>query len=249
VLIGGRAHSLEDISAIGDLELSFAEISLVDPEQVEKDFRQLVSLKNNYQFFYLAHGPEEGNPWDTLLLKDQLLPRIVSLMDWAQRLEISLFTIHFWLDARFVMQETIIEKVDLLREMVEYASLRGIMLSIENLSETSKDFSIPFERIPDLGLTLDIGHGELLTRRNTAYGFIQDYPQRIKHVHVHDNRGGNSPGDDLHLPIGEGIIDYSSILSKLLEIGFDHTITLEIKPSDMLKGKREIEKRMLKCTW
>jgi sugar phosphate isomerase/epimerase len=246
MLIGGRAHSLEDISVIGALQLPFAEISLLDPEQVENDFPYLFALKKDHQLFYLAHGPEEGNPWDTHELKTVLLPKINSLIDWAQRLEITLFTIHFWLDERFVVREIITEKIDLLKEMADYATSKGIMLSIENLSESSRDFGVTFEKLPNLGFTLDIGHGELLTEENTAYGFIQDYPHKIKHVHAHDNRGGTTPTDDLHLPIGEGIIDYTSILGRLLEIGYDHTITLEIKPSCMLQGKREIEKRILR---
>jgi sugar phosphate isomerase/epimerase len=248
MLIGGRAHSLEDIAEIGAMKLPFAEISLIDPEQVERDFSRLVEMKNDYQMFYLAHGPEEGNPWDVSGLKKSMLPKISTLSDWAQRLGVSLFTIHFWLDKRFIQKGIIIQKIDLLKEMADYATSKGVVLSIENLSETSKDFGATFEKLPHLGFTLDIGHGELLTERNTAYGFIQDYPERIRHVHAHDNRGGNSPVDDLHLPIGEGIIDYSKILSRLLDTGYDHTITLEIQPSCLLQGKREIEKRIFRNT-
>jgi sugar phosphate isomerase/epimerase len=176
------------------------------------------------------------------------LPRINSLSDWAQKLDISLFTIHFWLDGRFIQKEIILQKIILLKEMFDYASSKGIVLSIENLSESSKDLSATFEQISGLGFTLDIGHGELLAESNTAYGFIENYPNRIKHVHAHDNRGGNSPVDDLHLPIGEGIIDYSSILRKLRDAGYDHTITLEINPSELPQGKMEIEKRVLRRT-
>jgi len=53
-------------------------------------------------------------------------------------------------------------------------------------------------------MTLDLGHGELLCEENRSLGFIEKFPERIKHVHLHDNRGGNSPTDDLHLPPGEG---------------------------------------------
>ena len=248
MLIGGRAHSLEDIAAIGEINLPFAEISLIDPVEVERKLDHLIRLKKEYQLFYLAHGPEEGNPWDIAELRRNLLPRINSLSDWAQKLDISLFTIHFWLDGRFIQKEIILQKIILLKEMFDYASSKGIVLSIENLSESSKDLSATFEQISGLGFTLDIGHGELLAESNTAYGFIENYPNRIKHVHAHDNRGGNSPVDDLHLPIGEGIIDYSSILRKLRDAGYDHTITLEINPSELPQGKMEIEKRVLRRT-
>ena len=248
MMIGGRAHSLEDIAAIGTLNLPFAEISLADLDQVERDFEPLLRLREEYHLSYLGHGPEEGNPRDTEKQRRNLLPKVCSLLDWAKRLEITLFTIHFWLDARFVPKETVLKKLELLEEMNDHAAANGVVLSIENLSETSEDFSIVFERLPGVGLTLDIGHGELMRGENTAYGFMHDFPDRIKHVHAHDNRGGNLPRDDLHLPIGEGIIDYSSILAGLRETGYDQTITLEIKPSFMVEGKREIEKRLLTHT-
>jgi sugar phosphate isomerase/epimerase len=79
-------------------------------------------------------------------------------------------------------------------------------------------------------MTLDIGHGELLAPENTAYRFIATFPDRIRHIHIHDNRGGNSPNDDLHLPLGEGIINFPPILSALVHSGYDGTITLEVPP-------------------
>jgi len=248
MLIGGRAHNLKDIETIGAMDLSFAEISLLDPEQVERDYHFLLRLKEKYKFFYLAHGPEEGDPWNVKGLRTNLLPRIHSLTDWAQRLGIGIFTMHFWLDSRFIQKEIIIKKIALLKEMVDYAASKKVILSIENLSESSKDLSASFEQIPALGFTLDIGHGELLTDRNTAYGFIHDYPNRIKHVHVHDNQGGNSPVDDLHLSIGDGVIDFASILKALAETGYNDTITLEVNISEMQSGKREIETKFLSRT-
>jgi sugar phosphate isomerase/epimerase len=69
-----------------------------------------------------------------------------------------------------------------------------------------------------------------LSPENTAYRFIDRFPDRIRHIHIHDNRGGNSPGDDLHLPLGEGSINFPRILSALLQSGYDGTITLEVPP-------------------
>ena len=48
--------------------------------------------------------------------------------------------------------------------------------------------------------------------------------------------------DDLHLPLGEGIVDYPKILTMLKENGYDSTITMEVNPDDMPKTKKLIER-------
>ena len=97
-----------------------------------------------------------------------------------------------------------------------------------------------FDKVPDLKMTLDIGHSQLLSRENTSFGFIENCFSRIEHVHVHDNRGGKSPKDDIHLPLGEGIVDYRRILALLKEKGYESTMTMEVKLADMEKTKDAI---------
>jgi sugar phosphate isomerase/epimerase len=47
--------------------------------------------------------------------------------------------------------------------------------------------------------------------------------------------------DDLHLPLGDGIVDYPKILSILGEKGYPSTITMEVKPEDMPLTQKEVE--------
>ena len=53
--------------------------------------------------------------------------------------------------------------------------------------------------------------------------------KRIRHFHLHDNWGGQSQDDDLHLPIGDGTLDFRAIVASLMSTGYDGTITLEVK--------------------
>ena len=53
--------------------------------------------------------------------------------------------------------------------------------------------------------------------------------KRIRHVHLHDNWGGQSQDDDLHLPIGDGTLDFRAIVASQMSTGYDGTITLEVK--------------------
>ena len=60
----------------------------------------------------------------------------------------------------------------------------------------------PFlEPIPELGLHLDIGHANLLLPQNSSDEIITAFRGRLRHVHLHDNKGGSA---DLHLPLGCG---------------------------------------------
>ena len=241
MLIGGRAHSLIEVDYVGKAHLDFAEINLPN-HHPSQDIPALLQLKKKFNFFLLVHGPEEGNPFDCNELRSTLLPQVKVLVDFASALDAKLITLHFWLDQRFIDKPILKEKLNLLETMMNLAHKKKIKLCLENLSERPGDFEEAFRLFPELGLTLDIGHGELLSPRNTSYNFIENCPERISHVHIHDNRGGNTPGDDLHLPLGEGSISFEPILSALCRTGYDKTITLEV-PSDILvQEKAKIEK-------
>jgi sugar phosphate isomerase/epimerase len=83
--------------------------------------------------------------------------------------------------------------------------------------------------VPELGLHLDIGHANLQVPRNTTAEILAAYGSRLRHVHLHDNRGGH---DDLHLPLGCGNLDLKSALCALKRCGYDGTITLEVFSAD-----------------
>ncbi len=241
MLIGGRAHSVEDLEFIAQAGFPFAEISIRTAADFHKDLAVLKKVKDSYGIFYLAHGPEEDNPWNPEAQRDNFLPLIKTLLGCAAELAIPLFAAHFWIDRRFVDEDIVNKKLKILEEMAVCAREYGLTLCIENLSESFSDFLPAFTTIPSLGMTLDIGHGEILAKRNTAYNFADHCFSRICHLHLHDNRGGDSPQDDLHLPIGEGVVDVRSILNRLKAQGFDLTMTLEVEPPHLLSGKKLIE--------
>jgi sugar phosphate isomerase/epimerase len=239
-IIGGRAHSIEQIHEVGKLGYPFAEISLYVPEDVERELEELLRLKALYGITYLAHYPNEDNAFDAKILEERFVPRMKRLFDLSGALGITKGTFHFWMDERYVSHEVASRKIELASEMVAFARKADVILCIENLSEHYYHFTPMFDKVPDLKMTLDIGHGQLLSRENTSFGFIENYFPRIEHVHVHDNRGGKSPKDDIHLPLGDGIVDYRRIFSLLTEKGYESTMTMEVKLADMVKTKEAI---------
>ena len=242
ILIGGRAHTLDQIHQVGALGYPFAEISLLEPSQVEAQLEEMARLKTVYEMSYIAHYPNEGNPFDVKTLREHFVPKMKQLLDLTHALDIHKGTIHFWIDSRWAAPGVVSDKIELLKDMVAYAGQRDIVLCIENLTERYDSFMRAFDAIEDLRMTLDIGHAQLLASENTSFKFIEHVFEKIEHVHVHDNFGGKSVKDDLHLALGEGIIDYPAIFTSLREKGYGSTITMEVKPPDMKQTKEAIER-------
>jgi sugar phosphate isomerase/epimerase len=65
--------------------------------------------------------------------------------------------------------------------------------------------------------------------QSTVGELLAAYGTRLRHVHLHDNKGG---GADLHLPLGTGSVDVRGAIRTLQAVGYDGTITLEVFAPD-----------------
>ena len=240
-VIGGRAHNIEQIHEVGKFGYQYVEISLLEPDEVRGQIDELMKLREKYGLYYLAHYPNEGNPFDLNELGGRFIPKMRKLIDLTKKLGIPKGTIHFWIDKRWAPAQMISAKIALLSDLVSYAMDKDVVICIENLTERYDSFTAAFDAIPDLKMTMDIGHGELLSSRNTSFGFAEHVFDRIEHVHVHDNNGGKGVQDDLHLALGDGKVDYPAILSILKKKDYNSTITMEVKPADMPRTKKNVE--------
>jgi sugar phosphate isomerase/epimerase len=130
-------------------------------------------------------------------------------------------------------REYVIERnLESLSEIAETCGSCGVGLMVENLPlgfNSVEELRPLLDGMPSLGLHLDIGHSNLLTQQNTACSLISAFGDRLKHVHMHDNKGGQA---DLHLPLGTGNIDHEAQVRALKGIGYDGTITLEVFSPD-----------------
>jgi sugar phosphate isomerase/epimerase len=231
--LGGTARSPEDVTALHELGLQFAEIPINDTDKISTLKETYRDLSRRTGLYYLCHGPREGNPNDIEALEASYLPKLIRVLSVMPDLDMRILTIHLWMDPRFVSRKAISYKIGLLNRIIDHGREAGIEICLENLSETATHLSDIFKFLPHLNLTLDIGHAQLLSRQNTSYGFIERFPERIKHAHIHDNYGGHSPDDDLHLPVGKGIIDFERIFRKLKAVGYHGTFTLELRPAQI----------------
>ncbi|MEJ2717191.1 MAG: sugar phosphate isomerase/epimerase [Deltaproteobacteria bacterium] len=241
MLFGGHVKSLDHIDILKTLNFDFGELVLRDAKASRFWLDSGVKNRFDSRFFLIAHGPFEGPPNDMDNIRTRYRDALTESIDTASQMEIDLLTIHLWMDHRFVKPEILERKVELLRYVVEYGHRKNVRISLENLSESAADLRPVFESVTGLGLTLDVAHAQLLTETNTSFEIIADLGRYICHVHLHDNRGGNGPSDDLHLPVGEGIIDFPAILGALVKLPYDGTITLELEPEDLERSRNVVE--------
>ena len=107
---------------------------------------------------------------------------------------------------------------------------RKIVFGMDMGSEDEKlEDAELLDPLPALGLHLDIGHANLEVEQNTAIAILATHGRRLRHVHLHDNKGGWA---DLHLPLGVGTMDVAKYVTALKRSGYDGTITLEVFTRD-----------------
>ena len=236
ITLAARARNIEEARQCLSLGFKLLEITLPCPGGPEEE-DSWAELAEGRRLTYLGHGPEEGDPRDLSHLENDYLPRLKMALEAASRLGCLGLTIHFWLDSRWVKPPVLEGKISLLARAVSMGAAVGMPVNLENLSEAWSDLERPLAEIPALGLTLDMGHAQLLHSENTAPEIIKRFFDRLRHLHIHDNRGGNSPRDDLHLIPGQGRVPFARILGLLKELGYDRTATLELYPHEMAEAR------------
>jgi sugar phosphate isomerase/epimerase len=147
-----------------------------------------------------------------------------------------------WHDRSFY----IARNLDTFRELLPDAERLGVCMMIENLPgeyNSAPQLGELLDPMPELGLHLDVGHANLQVWHNTTEEILQAYGHRLRHVHLHDNKGGHA---DLHLPLGTGTVDVPWAVRTLKKYGYDGTITLEVFTPDRhyLAYSRDLLRRL-----
>ena len=151
-------------------------------------------------------------------------------------MKIQLLTIHFPVSGVPAPGILAVENIKALKELVEYGRKAEVFVCLENVNESVEDLQAAIEAVPDLGITLDVGHAERIAL-GASCEIIRRVGSAIQHIHLHDNWGPEL-GEDCHLPIGKGVIDFSRILRHLLRAAYNGPCTLEIGMSDLQSSRK-----------
>ncbi len=121
---------------------------------------------------------------------------------------------------------------DALDDLVPAAHERGLEPCLENVVSSYYDvhtFPELLQRYPEASMTFDTSHALLAGMDEAGMAdFLHEHADRVAHLHLVDTRGG----DDEHLPVGMGRVDFATALSGLAERGWEGTATLEIGTED-----------------
>ncbi len=236
MLIGGHIKEWDDVLFLKENRFAFGELVFSKPEDLDYWPQRTLEIADP-EFFLVGHGPKEGPPNDIENLRTNYLPLLTRTIEAAGQMQMRLLTFHLWLDARFIKEEVLKEKLNLISDICRIADDLNITICLENLSERASDLSRAVNNNSTLGITLDIGHAQLLSEQNTSFEIIESLQPFIKHVHLHDNYGGAKARDDLHLPPGKGIIDIPGIMRQLMMCNYSGAITLELENHELRKAR------------
>lgn len=140
-------------------------------------------------------------------------------------------------------KETIITKnfnviIENLREIVELGTNDGIEIGLENslsdgLCREVKDLLKVIDSVKGLKVVFDTGHANTINL-NPIY-YFKKLKNFIVDIHIHDNNGKS----DQHALIGEGNIDFKTLLKECKNSGYYGPFILELFPyKNVLEGKK-----------
>lgn len=136
------------------------------------------------------------------------------------------------------------EEVRRLSRLHSAANSEGVTLNIENeVGRLAEDPATAVElckAVAGLGLTLDPSH--YINGPHQNKDFSQVYPY-VQHVHLRDS--GTAPNQQ-QVPAGQGLVEYSRIISLLGRYGFNRTLSIEIIDGPECTVDVEAEVRKLK---
>ena len=158
MFFGAPVRSLDDIARLRRTGFDFGEIAMANAGARRMWWESGLINGSLGRFFLMAHGPLEGNPNDAGSLWNQYVPNLIATIDTLNRMSIRSLNIHLLMDRKRVSSLVLAEKINALKNIVEYGRKNSVAINLENLSETAEDFDPVICQVPDLGLTLDVGH-------------------------------------------------------------------------------------------
>lgn len=254
MLIGAMNHPqrdpIEEMEWMHRYGLDFIDLTLEPPAA---DWRRLNSgsireALERYQLKAVGHTPFYLPFASSLkLVQAAAVEEMKRCIDFFAAVGIPWINLHPDPHRHFYPREAMVAaNLVALSDLLEHASTRGVNLMVENIPRSFNSVAqlAPLlDPLPDLGLHLDLGHTELDQPVNTSAELIAHYGPRIRHVHLHDNKGGSA---DLHLPLGAGVVDYRTALGLLKASGYDGTITLEVfsRDASLFRHSQEVLRRI-----
>ena len=254
MLIGAMNHPAEDVISeikwMAEMDLDFIDLTLEPPLAAvwNVNIREIRDALADYGLHVVGHTAyylPMGSPFESL--RRAAVDELKRCLEAFAEVGAEWMNIHPDGKAPLHADDYHVGRNILsLEELLPISRQTGVGIMLENLPgkfNTVAQISPVLDALPELGLHLDIGHCNLMTERNTCDELMIAYGHRLKHVHLHDNKGGNA---DLHLPLGSGTMNIPHYVRLMKNKGYDGTITLEVFSDDQtyLSHSRDVLRKL-----
>ena len=219
--------------------LDFVEINMSFPQYIPKNsdasLYKRLALENGV--FYTIHADEQLNLFDfNSDVAECYFGVMRECIEFALEIGAPVINMHLLkgvyvtLPGKVILltdvyKDKYIDRVKALISMCEeLIGDKPLKIAIENVdsnpfTESQIEALEYFMKSSVFALTLDVGHDDCMDGKDR--GVFEKYPQKLVHMHLHD-----SDGKHPHLPLGEGRLDISERLSKLV---CGETCVVEVK--------------------
>ena len=240
------AQSLESTLEAVSKEFQHWEIFAEGEHYLPHILSRFGELAPSYDLKYSIHAPISDVNIASMSerMREAATLELMSTMECAIQMGIETITVHPGYRP-FVVKgmedKAVLRAAKSLRTLDRVSREFGLRVAVENMPEffmmlgkTASDMEALIDG-SDLGICFDIGHAYTARQMDELLA-LKD---RFINVHIHDNNGGH----DEHLTIGEGVIDFQSVLSKLK--GYKGNYVIETKTMESALKSRELLKQML----
>jgi sugar phosphate isomerase/epimerase len=226
-LVSKYSELKSDLELIRSCGYDYGEFGFSAPENFMQEYAK------NYQEYskiipvFVAHTR-------TAFLDKEEIERLKSFISEHLAINCRNFVLHFYTAESPVTDiEKISQKISGLLELADFTKKNGANLFIENTYFCLvEDMAKVFGKVDGVYFCLDVGHANLSGGTQLALDLMDNFKDKLKHFHLHDNLGGEPKNEnDRHLPVGTAKIDFPAIFQKLKEINFSGTITSEVHDS------------------
>jgi sugar phosphate isomerase/epimerase len=209
-------------------------IEIVDDGLHVLDEQRVAILKDvgkSYGLKYTVHAPFAGVniALSSKPLLNATLKRLKESILYAAALDCQIWVFHPGMRtgiSSFYPGEDWRRNMESVRLLFHFAGDNGVNAVLENAMDPFvmrgvEDFKRFYAEVDEpVGLVLDTGHANIT---GELQGFLTELPDKIAHVHVHDNFGKG----DQHLGIGYGNIDWKKTTDLLKKASYGGIVMVE----------------------
>ena len=240
------AQSIESTLEKVSKEFSHWEIFSEGEHYLPSILHRFGAIAPSYDLKYSIHAPiSDVNIASTSeRMREAAVLELIAITECAIQMGIENVTIHPGYHFPVVTgteQKAILQAKKSLRTLDRISREFGVRMALENMPESSMMIGRSAEVMEtllegtDMGICFDIGHANTTGQIDG----ILKMKDRFVNVHVHDNVGGQ----DDHLTMGEGNIDFKDVLSKLDGYRGNHVIESKTMESAIIS--RDVLKKLL----